>query len=161
MKKYLAILFLLLPALTFAQTAAELDALLETQTVTIARTARFVFEAAELLPAGFSGTAAEIAAYELALSNGWLTKAANETATLQDTAFLIMNAFEFEGGIMYSLFGSPRYAYRELIYRRIIQGRSYASMTVSGTRLLQIIGSCLNYTGENEELDRVLLGGSN
>ena len=135
--------------------------MLETQTVTVARAARFVLGAADLLPAGVSGTAAETAAYELALSNGWITKEASQAATLQDAAFLIMNAFEFKGGIMYSLFRNPRYAYRELIYRRIIQGRSYAAMTVSGTRLLQIIGSCLNYAGINEELDLLLFGVSN
>ena len=48
--------------LSFAQTAAELDTILATEAVTAAAAARFVLEAAELLPPGLSGTAAETTA---------------------------------------------------------------------------------------------------
>ena len=139
------------------QTAAELDTLLQTETVSIATTARFVLGAADLLPAGLTGgeprlsgsagntgTAAQTAAYQMALERGWTKKSAAENATLQDTAFLIMNAFDLKGGIMYTLFRNPRYAYREMVYRRLIQGRAYSTMTASGQRLLHIIGRTIN-----------------
>ena len=153
MKRSLLIVFclLLFGVPLSAQTAAELDALLTAQTVTVSGAARFVLGAAELLPAGNAGTTAETAAYELALSKGWVRAGAADEITLRDTAFLIMNAFELKGGVMYKLLKNPRYAYRELIYRRLIQGRADPAMKVSGERLLQIIGRTLSYAGERDE----------
>jgi len=146
--KAVFLIILLLPAFAFAQTAAELDIMLETEAVSAAAAARFVLESAELLPPGLSGIEAERAAYDLALSNGWLKTGAGETIDLRDTAFLVMKAFDFKGGIMYSIFGNPRYAYREMIYHKLIQGRAYPSMTVSGPRLLHIIGRASSHAAE-------------
>ena len=154
----LTIFLLLLPSFAFTQTAAELDTLLETKTVTVQLMARFILGSAELLPQGLYGDTAQTAAYEMALSNGWTKKSATDFATLKDTAFLIMNVFDFKGGLFYSIFQSPRYAYRELLYKRIIQGRSDPSMTVSGDRLLQIIGRALTFSGENELMELLILG---
>ena len=141
------VLFLfLLPVLAQAQTAADMDALLETQAVNAAQAARFVLEAADLLPAGLSGAEAESAAYDLAKSKGWTSLASGDEVTLKDAAFLIMSAFDIEGGFMYALFPGPRYAYREMVYRKLIQGRADPAMPVSGSRLLQIIGRTLNQT---------------
>ena len=140
----------------FAQTAAELDRILETQVVTVSLAARFAMGAQGLLPEGLSGSAAETAAYETAYSGGWVKGGPEEAINLQDTAFLLMNVFELKGGIMYTLFRSPRYAYREMVYRRLIQGRAYSNMEVSGTNFLQILGRILNYTGERERMDAML-----
>ena len=122
-----------------AQTAAEMDSLLETETVTIAAAARFVLGAAELLRPELSGAEAERAAFELAVSNGWITQEADELASLKDISFLIINAFEIKGGVFYRFFRNPRYAFREMVYQNHIQGRAYPDMLVSGPRLLQII----------------------
>jgi hypothetical protein len=59
-----------------------------------------------------------------------------------------MKAFNIKGGFMYSLFPGPRYGYRELVYRKIIRGRAYSAMPVSGERLLRIIGRVLGYNNE-------------
>ena len=52
---------------------------------------------------------------------------------------------------MYSLFHTPRYAYREMVYRKLIQGRANPSMKVSGQRLLQIIDRSLARQGKDEQ----------
>ncbi|MCL2791810.1 MAG: hypothetical protein FWD87_01855 [Spirochaetaceae bacterium] len=157
LNRLLVLIFFLFSALALsAQTAAELDRLLETEAVTAAGAARFVLGAAELLPPGLSGAAAENAAYNMARTNRWITKEAADPINLRDAAFLVMNAFEIRGGIMYSFTRAPRYAYREMVYRRLIQGRAYPSMKVSGEQLLQIIGSALSHTGENELMDALL-----
>jgi hypothetical protein len=150
MKKCFSI-FLFLTAFSLsAQTAAEMDALLETNAVTAAVSARFVLDAAGLLPSGLSGEEAERAAYDMAVSEGWLKGAATDTVNLRDTAFLVMRSFGFKGGIMYSLFQSPRYGYREMVYLNLIQGRADPAMLVSGRRLLQIIGRALTHAGDSE-----------
>ena len=172
MKRYLLMILLLLPVLAFAQigeepdpaaepvlvqparipaavsggTAADMDAMLAAKTVSAAGAARFILASADLLPAGLSGSAAERAAYDMASSKGWIKKTAEENVTLKDTAFLIMKAFDLKGGIMYSLLKNPRYAYREMVYRKLIQGASDPDMNVTGARLIQILGKTINYS---------------
>ncbi|MCL1837372.1 MAG: hypothetical protein FWG46_07490 [Treponema sp.] len=162
MKKIFILMILLsFAALSlFAQTAAEMDALLETRAVSGGAAARFVLEAAELLPPGLSGAEAESAAFDLAKSRGWLNGAAADPVSLRDTAFLVMGAFDFGGGLMYTLFHNPRYAYREMVHRKLIQGRADPSMAVSGARLLHIIGRTLSWSGEDERLDAARAGGA-
>jgi hypothetical protein len=72
---------------------------------------------------------------------------------LGEAAFLVTGAFGIKGGLMYTLFPGPRYAYRELLYRKIIQGRADEGFTVSGERLLRIIGQALALTGREGEFD--------
>ena len=147
-KSCFLLLLLLLPAFVFAQTAAEMDDMLQTDTVSAARAARFVLGTAGLLPPELSGQAAESAAYDMAASNGWIKTNAEQNVTLKDTAFLIMRAFNLKGGVMYSLFKNPRYAYREMVYRKLIQGKTDQSMKVSGQKLLQILDRTLIYIEE-------------
>jgi outer membrane protein OmpA-like peptidoglycan-associated protein len=59
-----------------------------------------------------------------------------------------MKALNIKGGFMYTFFPGPRYAYRELEYRKIITGRAYSTMTVSGERLLRTLSRALDYTGD-------------
>jgi hypothetical protein len=135
------------------QVAADMDRLLETPAVSGAQAARFVLGAAGLLPAGLSGPAAEAAAWEAALGRGWVKGEAGGALRLREAAFLVAGAFGLKGGLMYSLLPGPRYAYRELLYRKIIQGRADGNFTVSGERLLRIIGRVLDYTGADAGLD--------
>ena len=138
-------LLLLFPVLAQAQNAAELDALLETPALSVAGAARFVLGSVDLLPKGLSGPAAQKAAYDMALSKGWITGGPNDAITLENAAFLIMSAFDVKGGLMYSLVPGPRYAYREMLYRKLIQGRADPGMSVSGERLLRIIDKTASY----------------
>lgn len=150
----LFLLVSLLPVYALSgQTAEELDRMLETRTVRAAQAARFVLGAAELLPEYIFGAPAEEAAYAMAFENGWLSLGPADTLRLRDAAFLVMNAFGIKGGVMYSLLHNPRYAYREMVYKKLIQGSSDPGFTVSGERLLHIIGAALRYSGEDEQLD--------
>jgi len=151
-RKCMTLLLMLAPVLAFCQTAAEMDAMLTANTVSAAKAVRFVLEAADVLPAGLSGPEAEKTAYDLAASKGWISAAAGDSVTLKETAFLIMKAFDFKGGVMYSLFGNPRYAYREMVYHRLIPGRTDQSMKVSGSRLLAILDRTSRFAGEDESL---------
>ena len=144
------VLFFLFALPLSAQTAAEMDGLLNAKTVTVSAASRFILGAADLLPAGLSAAEAEKSAFDMAMSKGWIKRGAGENVTLKETAFLLMKAFGFKGGAMYSIFRNPRYAYRELCYRKIIQGRADPGMYVSGERLLQIIGRTLSRTGEDK-----------
>jgi hypothetical protein len=81
---------------------------------------------------------------------------ADRALRLKEAAFLVMGAFGIKGGFRYTLFPGPRYAYRELLYHKIIQGRSDEGFTLSGERLLGIIGRALAFTGADARLDAAL-----
>jgi hypothetical protein len=141
-------LVLLLPAPgASAQTAAELDRLLAAPAVNYADAAWCVLSAAGTIPPESSPDNA----YRFAADHNWLPRNAEseQPATLGGLSFLLMGAFNLKGGFMYSLRPSPRYAYRELVYRRIISGRAYSSLRLSGDYLLRLLSRTLEYTGRN------------
>jgi hypothetical protein len=127
-----------------AQTAAELDALLQTQAVTCAQAARFVLEAADIQGASEAGRA-----FAYAAEAGWLPGNAppEKPVTLAELSFLIMRAFNMKGGLMYALFPGPRYAYRAMVSRAFIQEPADPAMTLNGGRFLLVLGNVLTAAG--------------
>jgi len=133
----------MLPALLPAQTAAELETVLETPVISCEQAAWFTLAAALDEPPVSSQTA-----FAQAVSRGWLKKAApDDPITLGKLSFLIMRAFEIKGGVMFSIFPGPRYAYRSMLSRSFIQGAADPAMTVSGERFLVILGKVLSAEG--------------
>ena len=142
MKKCLFLSILALGGLVLlsAQTAAEMENLLNTQSVTYAQAVRFVLQAAD---AATIANPAE--AFRFAQEKKWLPKGVSpETpARLDGISLLFMNAFAIKGGLLYSFFKNPHYAYREMVYRRAIQGRVDPHMAVSGYQLIFITNRLL------------------
>ena len=142
-----AVLLLWLPAVAGAQAglgAADMDLLLGMEAVDFAAASLWVQSAAGLTPGGPDG------AFALAEQNGLLPAGAKagDPVRLDELAFLLARAFGFKGGIMYSLFPGPRYAYRYLAYRGILGGRVDPAQSVSGERLLHFLGRILEQRGE-------------
>jgi hypothetical protein len=125
-----------------AQTADELDAMLNAREITYTQAARFILTAANV-PAG--------GAFEAAQENRWLPAGAEaeSSISLGEVSLLIMRSFRLKGGILYSLFPNPRYACRELVHLRIIQGRTDPGSRVDGRTFLQILGRVLTQVGED------------
>jgi hypothetical protein len=132
--------FVLFSAPLFAQTAAELEELLQTKTVSYAQAARFVLEAADTAALKDAN-----AAFAFAVERAWLSKnaSAEQAAKLDGIAFLLMRVFAIKGGIWYSLAKNPHYAYRELVYQDIIQGKTDPEMTLTGEQFLFIVNRLL------------------
>jgi hypothetical protein len=128
-----------------AQTAAELDTILDTSAVTNAQAARFVLAAAEVLPVDVSPEDA----FRYAKENKWLNRKAEAggTISLGGLSHLIMKAFGLRGGFLYAFFPGPRYGYRALIRRGLIQGFADPALRVSGERFLLILGRASEYAG--------------
>ena len=145
--------FFMAGTFVFAQAGVhEVETLLNTGAVTYAQAARFVLEASSAQTA-FNQEEAFLYAEE----RGWLPKkaAADGTARLDEVSKILINAFGMKGGIMYSLTKGSKYAYRELVYKNIIQGRVVGSMPVSGEYLLFITGRMLSRTeAAQEEAER-------
>ena len=127
-------LLLLLAVPAFSQSAADIDELLAIESISYEQAAWFVLQAAN--PNGFSGSPAE--AFSYAMERKWLPANVlpDHRATMDGVSLLIMQSHNMKGGFMYTLTKSKRYAYRELVYLDIIQGRADPQMTVSGDLLL-------------------------
>jgi hypothetical protein len=146
MKNVIFILIMLFPVAGFlpAQTATELEEMLQIETINYGQAARFVLEAADTASPKDTG-----AAFSFAAERAWLPQkaAAEKPITLAELSFLIMKAFNIKGGMMYAILPGPRYAYRSMISRSFIQGAADPAMTVSGDRFLLILGNVLDAAG--------------
>jgi hypothetical protein len=122
--------------------AAALDAVLDSAALTWGEAAGFILAAA-----GKGEYSGEDAFGALAAMTALPRKAeSGGPVSLGGVSLIIMKAFDISGGL-YRFFPNGHYAYRELVYLGIIQGRSDPDMKVSGERLLQILGRALDYTG--------------
>jgi len=152
MKKYLAIIIIcffgVFPA--FAQTAVEVENLLGTNAVSYQQAAWLVLEAADL--SAEAGITSQIEAFRYVMEQGWLPAGVTPDgrARLDEVSLIIMQSFGIRGGVFYTLTGNRRYAYRELVYRNIIQGRSSPAMAVSGDSLLFVVNRVLSFQEANQ-----------
>jgi len=142
--KHLIILFVLyfcVMGVLSAQTGAEIETLLKTSEVTYAQAARFVLKASEAASINDSR-----AAFNFAAEKKWLPKDAtpDSKARMDGVSLLFMESFKFKGGIFYSLFKNPHYAYRELAARNAFKGKIDPKMAVSGDQLLFITSRFLS-----------------
>jgi hypothetical protein len=128
-----------------AQTADNLTTLLQTSAITHEQAASLVLEAANIESDREDEESAQTGAFQYAAERNWLSKKADpsDTINLQQASLLIMRAFDIKGGLMYSLFKNPHYAYREMVYQELIQGRSDPRMAVSGEMLLFLVSRVL------------------
>jgi len=127
-----------------AGAAAELDALLASPAVTYAQASRFVLDAA-------GETFADPAlAFDFARERNWLSGNAepDAPARLDGVSLLLMRSFGLGGGILFTLTGSPHFAYREMEHMGFIEGRVSPRQTVSGDLLLYLTGRVLAHMGE-------------
>ncbi|WP_010253988.1 hypothetical protein [Treponema primitia] len=131
-------LFLLSSVLIYAQNARDMDRILSEKELSYTQAVQFILPAAGITTktASEKGLLPTDAEAEKKISTG-------------DLSLLLMKSFELKGGIMYSFFPNPRYAYRELRYRRCIPDSSDPIAKVTGEQFLHILGRVLSYTGED------------
>ena len=131
-----------------ASQANELEAVLGSSAVTFGQAARFVLAS--------SGKETNVntpqAAFNLAMERGWLPKGASlqDPIKMAELSFLITSVFDIKSGFMYKFFPGPRYAFRAMVSRSLIQGPADPSMTVSGLRFLHILGNTVSFTGGDQ-----------
>jgi hypothetical protein len=133
-----------------AQTADRIERLLEQETVSYQEAALLVMEASGRLDPA-SNTKSEDA-FSFARARGWLTAntKAGDKVNLKDLSLLVMQAFDIKGGLFYTIFNNPHYAYRILVYHNIIQGRADPLMYVSGELLLFTVNRAMHLVGSGE-----------
>jgi len=124
-----------------AQTADEIETLINTNAVTYSQAVRFVLEAANIAAIKDRGEAFQYAQDHKMLPQKAVPDAA---VTLENISYVLMKSFNIKGGLIYTITKNQRYAYRELVYMEIIQGRADPGMKVSGDQLLFMVGRLLS-----------------
>jgi len=156
---FAAVFAVLFSAPLSAQYASRMESLLSEKEISWARAAAFALEASERMP--YSGGND---AFVFAKEQKWLPKKASATDTvrLSEAALLLMRSFGLKGGIFYSIVKSPHHAYRELVHRQVILGRTDPRMAVSGeeyhfmlSRILSIKDEEALTAAEREEQRRL------
>jgi len=82
------------------------------------------------------------AARSFLISRGIIQDTTSLGAVLRrgELASMVMRVKGWGGGLMYSVFGGKRYAWRELVFRRVMPGGGSEYSPVSGDELLLVVG---------------------
>ena len=144
---FLLFTFLFLTSL-FGQIEVKMENLLEKNVMNWSTVIEFTLEAANLN--NFSNLDDAVLYVQ---EKNWLPKSIqfDQPAKLNGIALLIMRAFDLKGGIFYTLTKSPHYAYRELVFLNIIQGRTDPHMLISGQDFLLIVSRVLSIVDDNSK----------
>ncbi|MEI6385028.1 MAG: hypothetical protein WCQ50_00225 [Spirochaetota bacterium] len=133
--------------MVWAQSNEFLDGLLAKQSITVGQTAYLILVASDNL----AEDADEARAFELLTNMGWAPAGAkiNQPIELASYSYILMRAFNLKGGIMYTLFPSPRYAFRELSSMQVIQSVYDPASPVDGSMAIQILSMVFDTLGAN------------
>lgn len=140
MKRYLlfAAVCALLAAPVFGQSIDFMDRIANSDGIAYGDAAYLVLVATDNI-AEDAGTARSL---DLAKEMKWVKSAiaAEAPIHLDGFSYLLMRSFGMKGGIMYRLAPGPRYAYRELVARGVIQGDYDPAEKVDGALAVRMIG---------------------
>jgi len=130
----------------WGQSNELLDILLEEPTTSLEQAAYLVLTASGRIP---DDSSPADAAASLG-GQGWTVpeRTADEPLTLGEYSYLLMQAFELKGGVMYRIIPGPRYAGRELAYLELIKGDTSPYRTFSGEEAIGILGRLLEWKEE-------------
>jgi len=131
------ILFLFFSSPLFAQTAVEIENFTQKEAITFAEATRWVYAATGLYPLDVP----EDEAMNFAKINKEIAVDVKPKSIikLRDLSLLIMRAYGIQGGLMYRLIPSRRYAFRELVYNGVLEGSDDPSDNVTGKKLIEIL----------------------
>ena len=135
----IAVAVLITTAASFGQSAERVDTILKTEKATFG-------QAAYLIQTSLKDDSNELdfdAAFDRFKSEH--ENLIRDSVTAEDVlpvktyAFLLMKTFDIKGGMMYRIYPCPRYAYRDLQYLAVIQGKNDPDAPMTGAAMLQIL----------------------
>lgn len=149
MKRLLILVWTVIMAPTaFAQSNAFIDNVVTGEGISAGQAAYLVLVASD----NIGEDADAIRAFELLGQLKWLPPGltVDKKISHAEYSYILIKAFGIKGGIFYSLFPGPRYAYRELRHLVVIQGSTDPDMPVSGTEAMRMIGRIFDVKGVRE-----------
>ncbi|OQY35642.1 MAG: hypothetical protein B6241_00170 [Spirochaetaceae bacterium 4572_59] len=83
------------------------------------------------------------------ISNMMINLDAGRDITYGELAYLMMEVYSIKGGLMYSIFPGPRYAAREVAYRKWISGRSMPGRSLKPN---EVVNALMQLIDEMEKI---------
>ncbi len=147
MRKFalVSILFAIMSAAAFAQSAEKLTELIRTERVTYGQAAYFAASSLGIVTDGASPEASLQVVNERKLLPENEVSAKTEIP-LSDFAYLCAKTWDIKGSLMYSLFPTPRYAFKMLQAKGIIPAGADPSKLSDGHEAVNIINACVAYS---------------
>ncbi|MEM5948741.1 hypothetical protein WKV44_09320 [Spirochaetia bacterium 38H-sp] len=138
---------LFISSIAVAQSNEVIDKILNQKAITCGYAAYLILNAGGII----SEDTSPDSAWERWLNMGYVksNKKAQDPISLGEFSFLITKTFDIPGGMMYSLFPSPRYAARELAYLGYIAENPGPYRNLSGKEAISILGRILR--GQEDE----------
>lgn len=139
---FVLFVFLFTGSLLIAQSNDTIDSILSEEPATAGSAAYVALTAGDLL----SEDASRERAVQVAAETGWLPEGtdAERPVTFGELAYMLMEALEVQGGLMYRLLPGPRYAGREFVYQGWSPERRGPNEQVSGQFLIRVTGNFLD-----------------
>lgn len=139
MKKFILILLATLSfsICGFAQNAQKVSEILESNEISKAQASYFVCVYQNFA----SETVEENQAFEILTQKNLFKSQENpqEKISLSESCYLIAKSSQMKGGIFYSIFKSPRYAFREFKALKIVPQDADPNQKVSGSELIALL----------------------
>ena len=128
-----------------AQSNAQVDELLSEQQARVDSVAYMVLVAGGQL----AEDAAPGDAYAMLQDKKWIPAGLDASVPIRIDGYcaLVMKALGLKGGLMYRLFPGPRYAYRELIAKGIVNSSGGPARALPGDEAMQILRQALDLKG--------------
>ena len=151
MNRSLSIAFTLLVGGVVAassQSNVVIDLLLNENQATYGKTLYLTVLAGGLIPEVSSVKQA----LHVAQDEHWVVrdKEVDDQVTEAEFCYMVMKALRLKGGILYTLFPSPRYAFREMKFRKLISEAKSPGDVVSGVHVVQTLGEVLEWRAQNQ-----------
>lgn len=137
---------------TFAQSNEIIDSLLSEKYADYGKAAYLTLSAANLVDRNAIADNAAREALSFLKGSGWKLKikSPDEKINLGEYCLLVMKSFKMQGGVMYFVFPSPRYASRELYSLGFIDGSKDPYRKISGEEAVSILQRVMEWEDENK-----------
>ncbi len=143
MKKFLCGFFLTFIAFcAFAQSAEKVSKIIESGEISVGQTSYLAGVYAGLIPEN----ASESEAFKVAVEKNWISSAKSEgdSISLAELSKICVEASGLRCGLLYMVTSLPRYAFKELKARNILDSQADPSMTVSGQNAVAVMNACID-----------------
>ena len=124
-----------------AQSSEKISEILDSKMVTLGQVSYLAGACGYNLPESSNYTTA----FEEMKRRKFLSASSRESdaATLEQASYLFMKAAKLNGGLMYRITDSKRYAFKELKARGLIPQTAPASLPINGHEALDLLNSCI------------------
>ena len=143
-KIFLPFFLLTLVCITFVSSQSNefMDKILAEKEASFGDTALLVLTAGGLIPE--QATLNDALKYIKENYSRFTDKSADSPVTASEFSFLLMKTLKLKGGIMYKMFPGPRYAYRELVYRKALSPKGGPYRKIAGEDIVRALQNVLD-----------------